>query len=74
MVGEDDTFVLDGSRSLDPDQSSESATYTWQCFDTDDNPCSEPDPTKPGGLKRMVIPSGEKATINVAQKLKTNSK
>jgi hypothetical protein len=74
VVGENDTLLLDGSRSLDPDRTSDSAVYNWQCFDADDNPCFEPDSENPGRLKRMVIPSGIKATIIVAQTLKTNSK
>lgn len=74
VVGEDDTFVLDGSRSSDPDGSDVQAVYEWSCSDEDENPCFEPDPEKPGAVRRMVIPSSDKATISVAEKLKTNSK
>lgn len=73
MVGEDDTFDLDGARSSDPDGSSEVARYNWECLDVDNNPCFEPDPSRPGRKRRMLIPSVVKATINVAAQLNTNS-
>ena len=74
VVGEDETIVLDASRSSDPDRTSETATYGWYCYDSEDNPCFEPDLSNPGRYRRIVIPSGVKATIDVAQQLKTNSK
>lgn len=74
MVGEGDTLVLDGTKSSDPDGTSDDARYEWRCFDGDDNPCFESDPSKSGQMRRMLIPSGAKATIDVATKLKTNSK
>ena len=73
MVGEDDTFILDGSRSSDPDGSSEVARYNWECLDSEENPCFEPNPSKPGRKRRMLIPTGVKATIDVAAQLNTNN-
>lgn len=73
VVGEDDTFTLDGSRSKDPDLSTETETYKWLCF-KNNAPCFQPDLEKAGRVKRMVIPSAAKATITVREQLDTNSK
>ncbi|XP_028409898.1 uncharacterized protein LOC114532567 [Dendronephthya gigantea] len=73
VVGEDDTFILDGSRSRDPDLSSESQTYTWLCY-KNNVPCFQPDPKNARRKERMVIPSTAKTSINVPQQLDTNSK
>ena len=74
MVGEDDAVVLDASRSSDPDRTSETASYEWLCFDSEDNPCFEPNINDTDRYQRMVIPSKVKATIDVARQLKTNSR
>lgn len=72
-MGQDEILILDGSRSSDPDGTSDAVKYAWTCFDADRIPCFEPDPNS-GGLKRMVIPSVRKATVNVATQLKANTK
>lgn len=74
VVGEDDTFELDASPSLDPDGTSEVASYEWLCFDSNDDPCFETDPNKPSKQRRMVLPATVKTSITVASKLKTNSR
>lgn len=73
VVGEHDTFALDASPSSDPDGSSDLASYEWLCFDSNDDPCFEVDPSNPLKQRRMVIPPDRKTSITVANKLKTNS-
>ena len=74
IVGESDSFTLDGSPSIDPDRSTETATYEWLCFDSANDPCFEPDPTNSERQRRMVIPSTVKTQIDVAAKLQTNQR
>ena len=77
IVGHSDTFVLDGTRSRDPDDEDnavETPWYKWECYDSDDFPCFEPDPGNPSRDKRMVLGSKGRISIDVAKRLKSNSR
>ena len=73
VVGQSGTVSLDGSQSNDPDKAEGEPWYKWECFDSTDTPCFEPDEANPGREKRMLLGNTAKVSIDVAKKLKTKS-
>lgn len=74
VVGATSTLTLDGRRSFDPDASSDSEWYEWQCADSNGDPCFVPDPANAARKIRYVLPSAAKISVDVGAKLEANNK
>ena len=72
-VGANDILKLDASRSKDPDKSSETPWYKWECSDASGQPCFVPNPSDSTKKILLVMPTTAKVTLDVAKNFESNS-
>ncbi|KAK3742747.1 hypothetical protein QZH41_018953, partial [Actinostola sp. cb2023] len=73
VVGAAGTLKLDGSASKDPDQSTDSQWWGWECIDSDDTPCFIPDPSNADKQIRLVMKNEAIIILDVASTLQSNA-
>lgn len=73
VVGASSTLKLDASPSKDPDQTTETAWYKWECTDSKGDPCFVPDPANPSRKIRLVLATTAVITIDVSKNFESNS-
>jgi hypothetical protein len=74
VVGATGTLKLDGSKSVDPDKSSDTQWYKWECSDSSGDPCYVPDPVNIGNQILLVLPTTAKVILDVASNFVSNNK
>lgn len=73
VVGSTSTLKLDAGPSVDPDSSSDTPWYKWECT-KGGKPCFVPDPKNAGRKKRLVMATTQVVTLDVAANLESNTK
>ena len=59
-IGCKDKAVFDGRPSIDPDETSQSARYAWECAEEGGEPCFE----KSNPTKRLVLEEKSRIELN----------
>lgn len=71
-IGSAKTLKLDAGPSVDPDSTSDTPWYNWECT-KGGKPCFVPDPKNPGRKKRLVLATTAVVTLDVGANLESNT-